>query len=120
MGDGAMTRLVVLSNYEEIVKVFNEYGNEVGSDFAMYTKEGIYRVYKHFEKLEEGLYVVIRVRPKTREAFYEVILLEEPNVELIDVGVVQISEVSDENIYEIAKNILKKYRYKRKAETEVV
>ena len=115
-----MSRLVVLNNYEEIVKVFNEYGNEVGSDFAMYTKEGIYRVYKHFEKLEDGLYVVIRIRPKTHEAFYEVVLIDGINVELIDVGMMQIDSTSEDKVREVVKYVLSKWRYKRKPEEQVV
>ena len=115
-----MSRLVVLNDYREIVRVFDEYGNLVNNPFSMFTEEGIYRAYD----TKPGLYVVVRVRPKiprtVYEAYYEVVLLEEPNVELIDVGMHWIKNTSEEEIHEVAKYILKKYRYRRKAETEVV
>lgn len=115
-----MSRLVVLNDYREIVRVFDEYGNQVSNPYSMFTEEGIYRAYD----TKPGLYVVVRVRPKipktVYEAYYEVILLEEPNVELIDVGMHWIENTSEEEIYEVAKYVLSKYRYKRKAETEVV
>ena len=119
-----MKYLVVLNDYKEVIKVFNEYGSEVSSDFAMFTEEGIYRVYKHFEELENGLYVVMRIRPKipktVYEVFYEVIIKDSDFVELIDVGMHWINEINDKNINEVVKYVLGKYRYKRKAETEVV
>jgi len=115
-----MSRLVVLNDYREIVRVFDEYGNLVNNPYSMFTEEGIYRAYD----AKEGLYVVVRVRPKiprtVYEAYYEVILLEEPNTELIDVGMTWIDNTSEEKIHEVAKYVLSKYRYKRKAETEVV
>jgi len=119
-----MKYLVVLNDYREIIKVFNEYGSEVGSDFAMFTEEGIYRVYKHFEELENGLYVVMRIRPKISktvyEVFYEVIIKDNDYVELIDVGMHWINEINDKNISEVKHYVLSKWRFKRKAETEVV
>jgi hypothetical protein len=115
-----MSRLVVLNDYREIVRVYDEYGNQANNSFSMFTEEGIYRAYD----TKEGLYVVVRVRPKipksVYEAYYEVVLLEEPNTELIDVGMTWIENTSEEKIYEVAKYVLGKYRYKRKAETEVV
>jgi len=115
-----MSRLVVLNDYGEIVRVYDELGNLVDNPYAMYTEEGIYRAYD----TKPGMYVVVRVRPKipktVYEAYYEVVLLEEPNTELIDVGMTWIENTSEEKISEVAKYVLKKYRYKRKAETEVV
>ena len=119
-----MKYLVVLNDYREVIKVFNEYGSEVSSDFAMFTEEGIYRVYKHFEELENGLYVIMRIRPKipktVYEAYYEVVLLDELNTELIDVGMTWIENTSEEKIYEVAKYVLGKYRFKRKEQEQVV
>jgi hypothetical protein len=119
-----MRYLVVLNDYREVVKVFNEYGSEVSSDFAMFTEEGIYRVYKHFEELENGLYVIMRVRPKipktVYEVFYEVIIKESNYVELIDVGMHWINEISDENINEVKNYVLSKWRFKRKEQEQVV
>ena len=115
-----MSRLVVLNDYREIVRVYDEYGNLVNNPFSMFTEEGIYRAYD----AKEGLYVVVRVRPKIPktlyEAYYEVVLLEEPNTELIDVGMMWIENTSEEKIYEVAKYVLGKYRYRRKAEAGVV
>jgi len=119
-----MSKLVVLNDYREVVRVYDEYGNEVSSDFAMFTEEGIYRVYKHFEELEEGLYVVVRVRPKIPkaiyEAFYEVILLNKQSIELIDVGMMWIDSTNDVKIREVAKYVLSKWRFKRKEQEQVV
>lgn len=119
-----MRYLVVLNDYREVVKVFNEYGSEVSSDFAMFTEEGIYRVYKHFEELENGLYVIMRVRPKipktVYEVFYEVIIKESNYVELIDVGMHWIDEISDKNINEVKNYVLSKWRFKRKEQEQVV
>ena len=115
-----MSRLVVLNQYGELLRVFDEYGNPVNNPFSMYTVEGIYRVYDS----KEGLYVVVRVRLRSPnppyDAYYEVVLINEVNVELIDVGIEQISIPSEEKIREVAEHVLKKYRYKRKAEAEVV
>jgi len=120
VGDKVMSRLVVLNQYGELLRVYDEYGNLVNNPYAMYTEEGIYRVFE----AEQGLYVVVRVRLRSPnppyDAYYEVVLLEEPNTELIDVGIEQISIPSEEKIREVALHVLKKYRYKRKAETEVV
>ena len=120
MGDKAMSRLVVLNDYKEVIKVFNEYGSEVSSDFAMFTEEGIYRAYD----TKPGMYVVVRIRPKipktVYEAYYEVVLLDELNTELIDVGMTWIENTSEEKIYEVAKYVLGKYRFKRKEQEQVV
>ena len=119
-----MKYLVVLNDYREVIKVFNEYGSEVSSDFAMFTEEGIYRVYKHFEELENGLYVIMRIRPKipktVYEVFYEVIIKENDFVELIDVGMHWISEINDKNINEVKNYVLSKWRFKRKEQEQVV
>ena len=124
MGDKVMKYLVVLNNYKEVIKVFNEYGSEVSSDFAMFTEEGIYRVYKHFEELENGLYVIMRIRPKipktVYEVFYEVIIKENDFVELIDVGMHWINEINDKNINEVKNYVLSKWRFKRKEQEQVV
>jgi len=115
-----MSRLVVLNDYREIVKVYDEYGNQVNNPYSMFTEEGIYRAYD----TKEGLYVVVRVRPKipktVYEAYYEVVLIDEVNVELIDVGMHWIENTSEEKIYEVAKYVLSKYRYKRKEQEQVV
>jgi len=115
-----MSRLVVLNDYKEIVRVYDEYGNQVNNPYSMFTEEGIYRAYD----TKTGMYVVVRIRPKipktVYEAYYEVVLLDELNTELIDVGMTWIENTSEEKIYEVAKYVLGKYRYKRKAETEVV
>ena len=115
-----MSRLVVLNDYREIVRVYDEYGNQAYNNFSMFTEEGIYRAYD----TKPGMYVVVRIRPKipktVYEAYYEVVLLDELNTELIDVGMHWINEISDKNINEVVKYVLGKYRYKRKAETEVV
>jgi len=119
-----MKYLVVLNDYKEVIKVFNEYGSEVSSDFAMFTEEGIYRVYKHFEELENGLYVVMRIRPKipktVYEVFYEVIIKENDFVELIDVGMHWINEINDKSINEVKNYVLSKWRFKRKEQEQVV
>jgi len=115
-----MSRLVVLNDYKEIVRVYDEYGNQVNNPYSMFTEEGIYRAYD----TKPGMYVVVRIRPKipktVYEAYYEVVLLDELNTELIDVGMTWINEISDKNINEVKNYVLGKYRYKRKAETEVV
>jgi len=115
-----MSRLVVLNDYREIVRVYDEYGNQAYNNFSMFTEEGIYRAYD----TKPGMYVVVRIRPKipktVYEAYYEVVLLDELNTELIDVGMHWINEINDKNINEVVKYVLGKYRYKRKAETEVV
>jgi hypothetical protein len=115
-----MSRLVVLNDYREIVRVYDEFGNQVNNPYSMFTEEDIYRAYD----TELGMYVVVRVRPKipksVYEAYYEVVLINEVNVELIDVGMTWIENTSEEKISEVAKYVLGKYRYKRKAETEVV
>jgi len=124
VGDKVMKYLVVLNNYKEVIKVFNEYGSEVSSDFAMFTEEGIYRVYKHFEELENGLYVIMRIRPKipktVYEVFYEVIIKDNDFVELIDVGMHWINEINDKNINEVKNYVLSKWRFKRKEQEQVV
>ncbi len=54
------------------------------------------------------------------EAYYEVVLLDELNTELIDVGMTWIENTSEEKIYEVAKYVLGKYRFKRKEQEQVV
>jgi hypothetical protein len=115
-----MSRLVVLNDYREIVRVYDEYGNQAYNNFSMFTEEGIYRAYD----TKPGMYVVVRIRsriPKAvYEAFYEVVLLDELNTELIDVGMTWIENTSEEKIYEVAKYVLGKYRFKRKEQEQVV
>jgi hypothetical protein len=115
-----MSRLVVLNDYRELVRVYDEYGNLVNNPYSMFTEEGIYRAYD----TKEGMYVIVRVRPRipkaVYEAYYEVLLLEEPNTELIDVGMTWIENTSEEKIREVAKYVLSKYRYKRKEQEQVV
>jgi len=115
-----MSRLVVLNDYKEIVRVYDEYGNQVNNPYSMFTEEGIYRAYD----TKPGMYVVVRIRPKipktVYEAYYEVVLLDELNTELIDVGMTWINEISDKNINEVKNYVLGKYRYKRKEQEQVV
>jgi len=111
-----MSRLVVLNDYREIVRVYDEYGNQAYNNFSMFTEEGIYRAYE----TKPGLYVVVRVRPTVHEAYYEVVLLDELNTELIDVGMMRIDSTSEDKIYEVAKYVLSKYRFKRKEQEQVV
>ena len=115
-----MSRLVVLNDYKEIVRVYDEYGNQVNNPYSMFTEEGIYRAYD----TKPGMYVVVRIRPKipktVYEAYYEVVLLDELNTELIDVGMTWINEISDKNINEVKNYVLGKYRFKRKEQEQVV
>ena len=115
-----MSRLVVLNDYREIVRVYDEYGNQVNNPYSMFTEEGIYRAYD----TKPGMYVVVRIRPKipkaVYEAFYEVVLLDELNTELIDVGMHWINEINDKNINEVKNYVLSKWRFKRKEQEQVV
>jgi len=113
----------VLNDYREIVRVYDEYGNQAYNNFSMFTEEGIYRAYE----TKPGLYVVVRVRPKipktVYEAYYEVVLLDELNtelIELIDVGMHWINEINDKNINEVKNYVLSKWRFKRKEQEQVV
>jgi hypothetical protein len=115
-----MSRLVVLNDYREIVRVYDEFGHQVDNPFSMFTEEGIYRAYD----TKPGLYVVVRVRPKIPrsmyDAYYEVVLIEEPNIELIDVGMIPMDNISEGKIYKVVEYVLSKYRYKRKEQEQVV
>ncbi len=54
------------------------------------------------------------------EVFYEVIIKDSDFVELIDVGMHWINEISDKNINEVKNYVLSKWRFKRKEQEQVV